>query len=267
MEIERTKDRGLFLVKRLTSHARGFSVTRSVIALLSALILCSLPAHATLITVSASDYAIATETTHINDGVTIQSVRAARVGGTGGVPVVTYGSSYVTPLIIGFGLDTGLRAFASPTLFTHFAPMAWTSGAIINHFIDGGLDYNNSEALQFDFAEPTDYVRFIGGTTGDGGDIDELVVAAAFDDDWNLLFMCYSYGCNQKIDSYQNKSIFTLGIELAVDTPQISHVIAGGMFQGFISSVTWHNVPEPATVMLLLVGLLGLAVCRRKLTA
>lgn len=115
-------------------------------------------------------------------------------------------------------------------------------------------------AMLIEFDRPTDYVEISGALLSDPPSM------IAFDADFNILGGC-GYGdgpnCSGLYNSRPSFEFNLRTVSLITETPLISYVLAGGTAGNSSLDNLRYRVPEPGTLALFALGLLGLGIRRK----
>jgi hypothetical protein len=231
----------------------------NILRTISLSMLLSAGAHAGMITLDPSVFAPGTEVTHAYEGA---SLYTAFVRGAG---EVYRESAYVQACTS----DSCKPAVAGTTLF------AGSYGLQTNPFFYAAADFQNDIVKQksggfgavflVEFDEPTDYVRVIGS----GAQHQNQFMMDYWGENWEYLGRCDAGvrpDCAYTLlgpDYFDDQRLY----ELRLADPKIKYVsMAGYHASGYVSSVSFVKVPEPAPLMTLAGSLLILAGLRPRAT-
>lgn len=231
-----------------------------VLALIPLLIVCGV-ANATLITFDAYDYAAGTNVSNVSPGLHLRAVAAA----PGSVQVSSYDvqsfhNTSGAPIAPGFfgGIGSPFGG-AWTTLSDGYACYAQSqAGQPMSSFCNEGFSI-----LELTFDVATDFIEIVGGF-GDslGGSF------MAFNANGDLIGCHAGSPIAGVCSPYSVRGEGQFASSLTFQDSVITRVVFGSALSGgFVTagSVSYnHNIPEPATMLLMLTGLTGLLVARRR---
>lgn len=233
-----------------------------VLALIPLMIVCSV-ANATLISFDAYDYAAGTNVSDLSPGLHVRAI-AAGASDSGPVQVSSYEvrslhNTSGAPIAPGFfgGIGSPFGG-AWTTLSDGYACYAQSQqGQPMSSFCNEGFSI-----LELTFDVATDFIEIVGGF-GDSLGGSFMAFNAAGD-----LIGCHSGSPVAGVCSpYSYRGEGQFASSLAFQDAVITRVVFGSALSGgFVTagSVSYnHNIPEPATMLLMLTGLTGVLVARR----
>jgi hypothetical protein len=221
----------------------------------------SFGANATLVTIDPDDYALGTDLSHAGPGVTLQ-----RLSQTG----ITYYNPTVSSVI---AADCFSSRCGDPDWTTEFSAPGfgnsngwgrveyWYGCASTGHT---GYCRDGFRVLDMVFDSPTDYLQI---QTGWGSDTSAFM---AFNSAGERILYCNAAQTSCGNGAVQTQT-FGIGEHWTTFTVQlasadIARVVFGGFMGGAnIGEITYNtNVPEPGTLALFSLGLLGAGLARRR---
>ncbi|MDY6944380.1 MAG: PEP-CTERM sorting domain-containing protein [Pseudomonadota bacterium] len=233
-----------------------------VLALIPLMIVCGV-ANATLITFDAHDYAAGTNISTLSPGLHVRTIAAAATD-SGPVQISSYevqslhsSSGFIAPGYFG-GIGSPFGG-ALTTLSDGYACYAQSqSGSPLSSFCNEGFSF-----LELNFDVATDFIEIVGGF-GDSLGGSFMAFNAAGD-----LVGCHAGSpiagvCTPYSVRGEGQYASSLTFQESVITRVVygAALPAGSIAAGSLSYN--HNIPEPATMLLMLTGLSGMFVARRR---
>lgn len=221
--------------------------------MLSALTLSAVSAKADWITLEPDDVAAGTDVTNYWDGVTLSSVHYQGSGIYTTAPVITAESP---------------RAATGSNVFRSSLPGAWGPVAAAGCYLTYGLCGFPGAALVLEFDAAVSDVNVLTNFAGDA------VSLWLYDAAYNLVSSCNSTFGYSRTPCYENRGASSSGYgnnwnltaSSAAGDVRYAVISAYGS-PGVIDAIRYSSVPEPSTIALLSVGLLGFAARRRRVRA
>lgn len=233
-------------------YKQGIAMNRAL--MLFALLLSSTIANATFITLEPDEVESGTNISHYWDGVSIHSVHYMGSG------IYTF-SPVVSAAMDGNRVPTGDQIFLS--LLTgrgYWGDIGGPDCALTLRLCSGGGQWN---VMLLEFDERTSDVSVLTNFGTDGMSL------WLYDTDYNLVGSCHRTFGYMVESCYQDMGdTGTYGtnwlLTASSDSRNVRYAVVGALAVGGAIDAISYSVPEPGTFALLSVGLLGLAVRRRR---